>query len=64
MPVALILQLLPAAISAATELTMFIQKTVTNLKQNAELTPDQEKALEDHIATLEAQPWWQPDAGT
>jgi hypothetical protein len=62
MPIAALLALLPSVINAATTLVGFIQKTVTTLKQSGELTPEQEKALDDHITTLEAQPWWQPDA--
>jgi len=62
MPIALLLQLLPAAIGAATQLITFIQNTVAHLRQSADLTPEQEKALDDHITALEAQPWWQPDA--
>lgn len=57
---ALILELLPAAITTIENLTQWVSKVTTDLKQNAELTPDQEKALDAHIASIEQQPWWQP----
>jgi hypothetical protein len=59
--IALLLRFLPGAISAAGDLYALIQKIMEALKQNAELTPAQEAELDAHIATLEAQPWWQPD---
>jgi hypothetical protein len=59
--IALLLRFLPIAISAGGEIYALIQKIMEALKQNAELTPEQEKELDAYIAKLEAQPWWQPD---
>lgn len=50
-----------AAISAATQLIDFIAKAQTDLKQNGELTPEQEKELDDQIAGLKDSPWWKPE---
>lgn len=57
---ALILSLIPAAISTIEGLTTWINQVTTDLKQNAELTPDQEVALDAHIKDLESKPWWTP----
>lgn len=50
-----------AAISAATQLIDFIAKAQTDLKQSGELTPEQEKELDDQIAGLKDSPWWKPE---
>jgi hypothetical protein len=57
---ALILQFLPVAISIVDNLTTWIGNITTDLKQNAELTPEQSAQLDQHITTIEAKPWWQP----
>ncbi len=56
--------LIIAAINAGIQLIELATKVGTDLKQGGELTPDQEKALDDAIAGLKDKPWWQPDPET
>lgn len=39
----------------------WIGKAQTTLKQNTELTPDQEKALDAAIAAIDTPVWWKID---
>ena len=50
------------AINAGTELITLLLKLANDLQQNKELSPDQEKALDDAIAGLKTKPWWTPDS--
>ena len=58
MPIAALLALLPSLISGAEEIYNLIESITTSLKQSKELTPDQEAALDAHIADLESKDWW------
>lgn len=42
----------------------WITKAQTTLKQSAELTPEQEKALDDAIASIDQPAWWKIDPNT
>lgn len=53
-----ILALLPTLITGANDIYALIQKITASLKQNTELTPEQQAAFDAHIADLESQPWW------
>ena len=58
----LLLKLLPILMSVTTELYQLIAKITEVLKQDAELTPEQEAAFDAHIKELESKSWWTPDA--
>ena len=51
-------ELIIAAINGAIMLIDLAIKAGTDLKQEGELTPEQEKALDDSIAGLKDKPWW------
>jgi ABC-type transporter Mla subunit MlaD len=57
-----IIALIGALVPIINNVSGFITRTVENLKQNAELTPAQQKALDDHIASIDQPAWWKPDA--
>jgi len=54
--------LIIAAINAGIQLIDLAVKASEDLKQDKELTPEQEKALDESIANLKNKPWWTPDA--
>lgn len=65
MPPALIAQLLamlPGLITGAEDIYALIAKITGTLKQNAELTPEQQAEFDVRIADLESKDWWKPDA--
>ena len=55
----LILELLPVLVSLITNGVATVAKIQEVLKQSGELTPEQEKELDAHIAALKASPAWQ-----
>jgi hypothetical protein len=55
----LILELLPVLVSLITNGVATVSKIESALKQSGEMTPEQEKELDDHIAALRASPAWQ-----
>ena len=55
----LILELLPVLISLITNGVATVAKIEAALKQSGEMTPEQEKELDDRIAALKASPAWQ-----
>jgi hypothetical protein len=55
----LILELLPVLVSLIVNGVATVAKIEQALKQSGELTPEQEKALDDHLAALKASPAWQ-----
>lgn len=57
-----LLQFVPDAIDTAKELTAFVQRTITALKQEGVLTPEQDAELDKAIEEMKTQPHWQPDA--
>lgn len=56
-----LLQYVPNAIDTAKELTAFVQRTITALKQEGVLTPEQDAELDKAIEELKTQPHWQPE---
>jgi hypothetical protein len=52
-------EIIIAAINAGIMLIDLAMKAGATLKQSGELTPEQEKALDDAIAGLKDKPWWQ-----
>ena len=58
MPIASLLALLPSLITGVEDITALIAKITAELKQNAELTPEQSAQLDAHIADLESRDWW------
>lgn len=48
------------AITAFEKLSSLINNLIQRAKQNAELTPEQEKELDDRIKAVTSQPWWTP----
>ncbi len=54
-----ILKWLPLFVSALNEGKKLVDNVTTSLKQNAELTPEQEKQLDAAIAQKEASDAWQ-----
>lgn len=57
-----IIALIEAAVAAAMNLFSFATKAAADLKQDAELTPEQEAKLDALIATAPTQDAWKPDA--
>lgn len=49
------------ALNLALSLLQFAEKAAADLKQNGELTNEQEAALDAKIADLKSRPWWQPE---
>lgn len=56
-------QLIIAAINAGMMLLELATKVGKDLKQSGELSPADEKALDDKIAHLKEQTWWQVPEG-
>lgn len=49
------------AIAAFEKIASLINSLRERARQNAELTPEQEKELDDRIALITSQPWWKPE---
>ena len=58
----LLIKFLPILMNITSELYDLIKKITEALKQEGELTPEQEAAFDAHIKDLESKPWWTPDA--
>lgn len=58
----LIIKLLPLLISGVTQTVQYIHDLQKDLKQSGEMTPAQEKELDDRIAGLKDLPHWRPSA--
>lgn len=57
----LIIGLIGGLVPLVTNLMGWLQKAHETLQQSAELTPDQEKELDDYIAKLNDAVWWKID---
>lgn len=57
-----IIALIGTLVPVVNNIVGFISKTTDTLKQNAEMTPAQEAALDAHIAQIDQPDWWKPDA--
>lgn len=58
------LPLILGAFSLIEKLVPLIQQWRAAAKQNGELTPQQDAELDQRIATVTSQPWWQPEQPT
>lgn len=56
-----IISLIGALIPTINNLISWIGKARENLKQDAEMTPEQEAKLDAHIAAIDQPAWWKAD---
>lgn len=57
-----IIALIGTLIPVINNIVGFVERTAANLKQDKEMTPAQEAALDAHIEAIDQPAWWQPDA--
>lgn len=53
-----IIALIGALVPTINNLISWIGKARDNLKQDAEMTPEQEAKLDEHISSIDQPPWW------